>query len=61
VAAERRESDEPGALIAEDESFGDLADNEPFAGACRSPRRSLRSRRARATIETLVAAPQKTV
>jgi hypothetical protein len=52
---------ESARLIANREIFGDLADSERFAGACRSPLRSLRSSGAGATMETVGAATQKTV
>ena len=37
--------------------FGDLVDDERFAGAYRSALRSLHERGARATLESLVGAP----
>jgi mannitol 2-dehydrogenase len=56
--AARRRREDPDAFIADREVFGDLADDERFAGAYRSALRSLHERGARATLESLVGASQ---
>ncbi len=57
TAAAQRQRDDPDAFIADREVFGDLVDDERFAGAYRSALRSLHERGARATLESLVGAP----
>ena len=50
----RRQRQEPDAFLANRELFGDLIDDERFAGPYRSALRSLHERGARATLEALV-------
>jgi mannitol 2-dehydrogenase len=61
MAAARRQRDEPDALIADRDLFGDLADDERFVTAYRAALRSLHERGARATLEWLVGGSQKSV
>jgi mannitol 2-dehydrogenase len=61
MPAARRQREDPDAFIANREVFGELVDDERFVRAYRSALQSLHRRGARATLETLVAAPQKTV
>jgi mannitol 2-dehydrogenase len=50
----RRESEEPGAFIANRDVFGDLADDKRFVTAYLSALDSLHQRGARATLQSLV-------
>ena len=61
TAAARRQRTDPDAFIAERDVFGDLVDNQRFVGAYRWALRSLQERGARATLESLVGAPQRSV
>jgi mannitol 2-dehydrogenase len=61
MAAARRQREDPDAFIANRAVFGDLVDDERFAGAYRAALRSLQDRGARATLEVLVAAPREIV
>jgi mannitol 2-dehydrogenase len=58
AAAARRAREDPGAFIADRSLFGDLADDERFAGAFRWALDSLHERGAQATLRDLA---QKTV
>jgi mannitol 2-dehydrogenase len=58
VEIARRQREEPDAFIANREVFGDLVDDERFAGEYRRSLRSLHERGARKTLESLVAAPE---
>jgi mannitol 2-dehydrogenase len=49
----RRQAQDPVAFISDREIFGDLADDERFAGAFRVALDSLHEQGARATLETL--------
>jgi mannitol 2-dehydrogenase len=53
MASARRQREDPGAFISNREIFGDLADDERFAGAFRSAWDSLHDRGARATLQSL--------
>jgi mannitol 2-dehydrogenase len=61
MAAARKQRDDPVAFIADREMFGDLVDDERFVAAYRTALRSLHERGARATLEWLVGAAQKSV
>jgi mannitol 2-dehydrogenase len=61
MAAARRQRDDPVAFIADREIFGDLVEEERFVAAYRAALRSLHERGARATLEWLVGAAQKSV
>lgn len=66
MAIARRQHEDPHAFIANRDVFGDLVDDERFAGAYRWALRSLHERGARATLESLVkrsaeAPPQNSV
>jgi mannitol 2-dehydrogenase len=54
MAAARRQGEEPLAFVADRELFGDLVDDERFAGAYRDTLASLRTRGTRATLEALL-------
>jgi mannitol 2-dehydrogenase len=55
MRAARRQRADPDAFIANQDIFGDLADQKPFVAAYRSALASLHQRGARATLESLVA------
>jgi mannitol 2-dehydrogenase len=61
MALARRQHEDPDAFIANRDVFGDLVDDERFVGAYRWALRSLHERGARATLESLVGAPQNSV
>jgi len=54
MANARRQREDPDAFIANRELFGDLVDDERFAGAYRSALRSLHERGARQTLAAIV-------
>ncbi len=54
MASAARERTDPGAFLADRDVFGDLGDDERFAGAYRAALASLHERGARATLESLV-------
>jgi mannitol 2-dehydrogenase len=55
----RRQRENPDAFIANREVFGDLIDDERFAGAYRAALRSLHERGSRATLEALAGQPTR--
>jgi mannitol 2-dehydrogenase len=61
MAAARRQRDDPLALIADRHIFGDLVDDARFVTAYLAALRSLHERGARATLEWLAGASQKSV